>query len=110
MAKKKVFLSFDYDNDLNLKNAFTSQVKHPDSPFSVNDYSLKEVYPDSGWLSKAQSAINRCDIFIVLLGKNTYKAPGVLKEVKITIGRNKERFQLKPQGKERKRIPDDEKQ
>ncbi len=46
MAKKKVFLSYDYDNDLNLKNAFIGQAKHPDSPFSVNDYSLKEAHPD----------------------------------------------------------------
>ncbi len=104
MAKKKVFVSFDYDNDLNLKSSFISQAKHPDSPFSVNDYSLKEAHPDSEWLSKAQSAIDRCDVFIVLLGKNTYKAPGVLKEVKIALGRNKERFQLKPQGKERKAV------
>ena len=105
MAKKKVFLSFDYDNDLKLKGSFTSQAKHPDSPFSINDYSLKEAHPDNTWLSKAQSAIDRCDLFIVLLGKNTYKAPGVLKEVKIAIGRDKERIQLKPQKKKSKAIP-----
>ena len=60
MAKKKVFVRFDYDNDLNLKISFISRAKHPDSPFSVNDYSIKETHPDNGWLSKAQSAIDRC--------------------------------------------------
>ena len=100
MAKKKVFLSFDYDNDLQLKGSFISQAKNPDSPFSVNDFSLQEASPDAKWLSKAQSAINRCSLFIVLLGDNTHKAPGVLKEVKIARGLNKKRFQLKPQKKD----------
>ena len=97
MAKKKVFLSFDYDNDLQLKGSFISQAKNPDSPFSINDFSLQEAFPGAEWLSKAQSAIKRCDLFIVLLGDNTYRAPGVLKEVKIAKGLNKKRIQLKPQ-------------
>lgn len=106
MAKKKVFLSFDFDNDLNLKNSFISQAKLPDSPFSINDFSLKEAHPNDEWISKAQSAIARCELFIVLLGKNTHTASGVLKEVRIAAGLNKERFQLKPQKKKRTPIPD----
>lgn len=85
MAKKKVFLSFDYDNDLDLKRAFVSQSKQPDSPFSINDFSLKEAHPDDEWLSKAQSAIDRCNLFIVLLGKNTYQASGVQKEDELLL-------------------------
>lgn len=106
MAKKKVFLSFDFDNDKNLKNSFIAQAKLPDSPFSVNDFSLKEAYPDDKWVSKAQSAIARCELFIVLLGKNTHSAPGVLTEIGIASGLKKERFQLKPQKKKRSPIPD----
>ena len=106
MAKKKVFLSFDFDNDKQLKGSFVSQAKHPDSPFSINDFSLEEAYPDHEWLSKAQSAIDRCELFIVLLGKHTYEAPGVLKEVKIAVGSNKECIQLKPQKRKHKTIPD----
>lgn len=37
MAKKKVFLSYDYENDRQLKGAFVSQAKHPDSPFSITE-------------------------------------------------------------------------
>ncbi|MDO8491333.1 MAG: hypothetical protein Q7T04_04895 [Dehalococcoidia bacterium] len=98
MAKKKVFLSFDFDNDLELKNSFLAQAGLADSPFSINDYSLREAHPDNLWLSKAQSAVAKCDLFIVILGDNTHKAPGVLKEVKIAAGLGKERFQLRPQG------------
>ena len=43
MAKKKVFLSFDFDNDLNLKYSFIQQAKQPDSPFSINNFSLQEA-------------------------------------------------------------------
>lgn len=106
MAKKKVFLSFDFDNDLNLKNSFIHQAKQPDSPFSINNFSLQEAHPDDEWISKAQSAIARCELFIVLLGKNTHTASGVLKEVRIAAGLNKERFQLEPQKKKRTPIPE----
>lgn len=105
MAKKKVFLSFDFDNDYDLKNQFIRQSKQPDSPFSVNDFSLKEAYPDKEWVSKAQSAISRCNLFIVLLGENTHQAPGVLTEVEIAAGLKKKRFQLKPQRRNPKPVP-----
>jgi len=70
MAKKKVFLNFDFENDKKLKNSSIAQAKLPDSPFSVNDFSLREAYPDDKWVSKVQSSIARCEFFIVLLGKN----------------------------------------
>ncbi|MCK4723204.1 MAG: hypothetical protein KAT75_07860 [Dehalococcoidia bacterium] len=106
MAKKKVFVSFDYDNDRHLRSTLIGQARLPDSPFSIVDFSLKESQPESAWLSKAQSAIARCDVFIVLLGSNTHRAPGVLKEVKIAKGIRKKRFQLKPQGKNFQLVPD----
>jgi hypothetical protein len=99
MAKPKIFLSFDYDHDLSLKGDFIYQARHSESPFSINDFSLSEPYPNSEWLSIAQSKIARCEIFIVLLGLNTRNAQGVLKEVAIAKGINRKRFQLKNQGK-----------
>ena len=99
MAKKKVFVSFDYETDLDLKENLIAQAKGQDSPFSVTDVSLQEREPEQEWLSKAQSAIARCDVFVVILGSNTHSAPGVLKEIEIAGGMNKRRFQLRPQGK-----------
>ena len=32
MAKKRVFISFDYDNNLSLKNLLVGQANLPDSP------------------------------------------------------------------------------
>jgi len=38
---KRVFVSFDFDNDENLKHALVAQAKNPDSPFVIADYSVK---------------------------------------------------------------------
>ena len=98
MAKKKVFVSFEHDTDFQLKETLIGQAKLPDSPFSISDVSLQEREPESEWQSKAQSAISRCDVFVVILGKNTHNAPGVLQEIKVAKGLKKRRFQLRPQG------------
>lgn len=45
MTKKKVFISFDFDNDLKLKNLLAGQAKLSDSPFEISDWSLKEAAP-----------------------------------------------------------------
>ena len=99
MANKKVFVSYDYDKDHHLKATLIGQSKQPDCPFSIIDFSLEETGPENGWISKAQSAIAKCEVFVVLLGANTHNASGVKWEVKIAQGLNKERFQLRPQSK-----------
>jgi predicted GTPase len=81
MAKKKVFVSFDFDNDKVLKDFIIGQSRLEDSPFEVIDTSLKEAAPIKTWEDKARTAIKRSDIMIVMVGPNTHKAPGVLKEV-----------------------------
>ncbi len=83
MAKKKAFISFDFDNDKALKDFIIGQARNPDSPFEVVDTSLKEAAPMKTWEDKARAAIKRSDIVIVMVGPNTYRAPGVLKEVKM---------------------------
>src|SRR3989337_576114 len=83
MAKKKVFVSFNFDNDKTLKDFIIGQAKLPDSPFEVVDTSLKEAAPMKTWEDKARAAIKRSDIVVVMGGPSTYKAPGVLKEVQM---------------------------
>lgn len=94
MTKKKVFISFDFDNDKTLKEFIIGQAKLDDSPFEVTDHSLKEAAPEKDWLDKATAAIKRSDVFIVMLGSKTKAAPGVLKEVKVSKDLNKPRFQI----------------
>jgi hypothetical protein len=94
VAKKKVFVSFDFDNDKTLKEFIIGQAKNADSPFEVSDHSLKEAQPEKDWLAKATAAIKRADVFIVMLGPKTKSAPGVKKEVGVAKGLAKTRFQL----------------
>lgn len=81
--KIKVFLSFDFDNDRSLRDLMLGQAAHPDAPFEVVNYSLKEAAPEPTWQAKANAAITRSDIVVVLLGRKTHRAQGVLKEVQM---------------------------
>jgi len=83
MAKKRVFVSFDFDNDKILKEFIVGQAKLPDAPFEIVDCSLKEAAPMKSWEDKARAAIKGSDIVLVMVGPSTHKAPGVLKEVKM---------------------------
>jgi len=94
MAKKKVFVSFDFDNYKTVKDFIVGQAKNPDSPFEISDHSLKEAAPEKDWLARAQAAIARADVFIIMLGPKTKNASGVLKELKIANEKNKEKFQI----------------
>ena len=83
MERKRVFVSFDFDNDRALKDFIVGQARHEDSPFDVIDHSLKEAAPESNWQSKARNAIKKSDIVLVMVGRYTYRAPGVLQEIKM---------------------------
>lgn len=94
MAKTRVFVSFDFDNDKDLKDAIIAQAKLPDSPFEVLDVSLKEAAPEKDWEAKARKAIASADIFLIMLGSKTAKASGVLKEVAMATDLGKTKFQV----------------
>ena len=94
MAKKRVFVSFDFDNDKNLRDLLIGQAKNPDSPFEVTDHSLKETAPEKSWKQKAWRAIERSDVVVFMLGRRTRFAPGVKKEAEMAIALRKERFQI----------------
>lgn len=80
--KKKVFISFDYDHDEELKEALVAQAKKPDSPFSINDMSIKEAIA-SNWKIYARQKIKNCDVVIVICGYYTDTAKGVSAELTI---------------------------
>lgn len=77
----RVFVSFDFDNDQKLKHLLIGQTMRQDLPFSVVDGSLKEAAPEPRWKEAALKEIRRCDLVVVLAGRHTYKAPGVLAEI-----------------------------
>ena len=94
MAKAKVFIGFDYDNDRSLKDLLVGQAKNEDSPFEISDWSLKEAAPERDWKEKAEEKIKRADILCVIAGEKTYKASGVLKEIEITDSLNSKGYDI----------------
>lgn len=81
-TKKRVFISFDVDNDAGTKAMLAGQADLPDSPFDFTDASLKE--PLSGdWREKVRRRMDNIDVVIVLCGEKTHMAKGVAAEVTI---------------------------
>ncbi|MDR0602693.1 MAG: TIR domain-containing protein [Bacteroidales bacterium] len=81
MANPRVFISFDFDNNLTEKNLFVGQAKNSRTPFSIEDWSSKESLPQKEWEELIKSKINKCNMLIVLVGKKTYTAAGVAREI-----------------------------
>ncbi len=93
MAKKRVFISFDFDHDEDLRNLLVGQAKNPDSPFDIADWSVKE--PLTGdWKEKVRERIRRTDLTIVICGEWTHTATGVAEELRITREEGKPYFLL----------------
>ena len=82
MAKKRVFISFDYDHDETLKTFLVGQSKLEDSPFELADWSIKE-HIDGDWKARAKTRIKSVDVVAVICGEYTNKAVGVSAEVTI---------------------------
>ena len=84
MAKKsRVFISFDYDNDSDLKTLLVGQAKNEDSPFEISDWSVKE-HLTGDWKEKVRERIRQVDVVCVICGKKTDEATGVSAELSIT--------------------------
>ena len=92
--KKKVFTSFDFDHDDDLRNLLVGQAKHPESPFELADWSLKEAL-SGDWKEKIRTRIRRVDKVIVLCGTQTHNASGVSVELNIAREEKKPYFLLK---------------
>ena len=111
MPKTRVFISFDYDHDNDLKNLVVGQARIPDSPFEIADWSIKEA--SVNWRSEARRRIRNVEQVIVICGEHTDTAKGVSVEVALAREENKPYFLLwgrpgktcrKPRGTERDEI------
>jgi len=92
-SKKRVFISFDYDHDSDLKNLLVGQARNEDSPFEIADWSVKEEL-SGDWKRKVREKIRKVDVVIVICGEYTDTASGVNSEVKITQEEEKPYFLL----------------
>ncbi len=82
MAKQRVFISFDYDHDSDIKVLLAGQALLPDSPFEFKDASVREAMTGD-WKEKVRRRLRNCDQVIVLCGAFTNTATGVSAELEI---------------------------
>lgn len=92
--KTKVFISFDFDHDEDLKNLFVGQAKHDDTPFEISDVSVKEALTGD-WKAKVRPKIRNAEQVAVICGEYTHTATGVSAEVEIAQELGKPYFLLK---------------
>ncbi len=92
-TKKRVFISFDFDHDVNVKTMLAGQAKFPDSPFDFIDASVKEPLIGD-WKEKVRRRMDNIDIVIVLCGEHTHQASGVAVELTIAQEKKKPYFLL----------------
>lgn len=89
----RVFTSFDFDHDEDLRNLLVGQSKHPGSPFTIADWSVRE--PETGdWKEKIRARIRRVEQVAVICGHYTDRATGVAAEVQIAREEGKPYFLL----------------
>jgi hypothetical protein len=79
---KRTFISFDYDNDADMKVMLDGQAKHPDTPFSTSDWSVKTPFTGD-WKTKVRERMKKVEVVAVICGEHTDASPGVDAEVTI---------------------------
>ena len=97
MAKKRLFISFDYDNDEGVKTMLAGQAKLEDSPFDFTDASVKD-HLTGDWQQKVGRRMDNVDVVAILCGESTHKASGVAAEVTIAQEKKKPYFCLAAYG------------
>ena len=98
MATLKIFVSFEFDKDDDLKNSFYEQANEH-THHRIRNSSLNEAYPDDAWKNKARNAIRGCDVVLVLIGQDTHNAPGVIVETDMARSFDIPIIQIRPQGR-----------
>lgn len=84
MAKKKIFISYDYSNDKHFKNLLLAWNRNSDFDFSFKDHSV-DISINSSNPSYIKSIISRsikeATYFLIIVGKRTYQSNWVAWEI-----------------------------
>lgn len=86
--KKRVFISYDYENDKHYKNLLLAWDKNKQFDFYISDYSA-DVSVNSKDASAIKSTISRYinqgTVFLVIVGKKTHKSNWVKWEIEKAV-------------------------
>ena len=81
MADPRAFISFDFDSNKNEKELFAGQAKNSKTPFNIQDWSSKTELPQWKWEQIIEEKVSKCSLMIVLVGRSSYWASGIKKEI-----------------------------
>lgn len=84
MVKKKIFISYDYDNDKNYKNLLLAWDANKEFDFNFEDHSADVSINSTNAVAikRAISAkINNATYFLCIIGKKAYKSDWVKWEI-----------------------------
>lgn len=95
MSKKKLFVSFDAPNDRALKNIIVGKSQEAGATFKVANWSSAPDTKNSNWLKDTRFKVTRCDILLIMVGENSYRAPGIIKELEFASAKNMKIIQVK---------------
>lgn len=77
------FISFAAE-DSGYRDYLVGQAKNEKVAFKMNDLSLHEPF-STAWKTQTREIIRNCDFVIVMIGKTTWRAEGVLWEIQAAL-------------------------
>ena len=98
MAKRKVFISFDYENDRHYKNLLVAWDKNKQFDFSFYDGSVTKPVnsQNAGPIRRVISQrISSCPRFLCIIGPKTYLSDWVAWEIDKAVGLNRKLIAVK---------------
>lgn len=95
---RRIYCPFEFERDARRWKGFISQANQY-CVFRIDDRSLPSAIHDQRWQREALKRIKSCDVMIVLLGQDTFNAPGVCNELSLAGQAEKPVIQLMPQKK-----------
>lgn len=98
MANKRIFISYDHDNDRHYKNLLVAWDKNNDFDFSFYDGSLTVAIDstDAGYIkSQIKPKIEASTHLLCLVGKNTHKSKWIDWEIRTAIQLKKKLITVK---------------
>lgn len=95
---RPIFLSFEFQKDAGRRGTFLGDAKVK-CDFALIDNSLPSAQHDDQWRQEAKARIEASAVVIVLLGPDTFNAPGVKDELSLAGEVHCPVVQLMPQNK-----------
>ena len=92
---RRVYLAFEFEKDVQRRATFISQAKRH-CAYQLDDLSLPAARHPAGWRLEARARITAAHVVIVLLGQDTYNAPGVRDELSLAGQARRPVVQLMP--------------